>query len=404
MKVQRVERHQINKNNEFWKACDNLCFKSKNLYNYANYIIRQSFINNKEVPKYKDLTFDLKTSEPFKDLGSNSSQHTLKMICKSWKSFLVSVKDYSKNPNKYLGRPKLPRYKDKNGRHICVLTNWQSQIQEGYLYFAFTRLKPYNNMIKTNIKGKHMQTRIIPRGGNYVLEIVYETEVQEPIEESKNIASIDLGVNNFVTIANNIDAKSIIINGKGIKSYNKYWNKQMAKYKSLAKTNNNLHWTKRQERLTNKRNNKMDYYMHKASKEVINYCLGLGIDTIVVGLNKEWKQESNMHKSTNQTFVQIPYDKFISKLQYKCEDAGIKFITNNESYTSGTSFLDDELPIKENYNKSRRIVRGLFVSDKEIKINADLNGAYQIMKKVFPNAFANGIEGADLHPVMINLV
>jgi putative transposase len=404
MIVQRVEKHIITKCNPFFKACDDLCFKSKNVYNYANYIQRQLFISGQPILKYKDLTFDLKTSEPFKDLGSNSSQHTLKMLCRDWKSFLVAIKDYYKNPNKYLGKPKLPKYKDKNGRHICVLTNWQSQIQDGYLFFAFKPLKPFNNMIKTNINGKHMQTRIVPKGGNYVLEIVYETEVQEPKEESKNIASIDLGINNFVTIGNNIGAKSIIINGKGIKSYNKYWNKQMSKYKSLAKTNNNLHWTKRQERLTNKRNNKMDYYMHKASKEVINYCLGLGIDTIVVGLNKEWKQESNIHKSVNQTFVQIPYDNFINKLQYKCEDAGIKFITNNESYTSGTSFLDNELPVKENYNKARRIVRGLFKSNNGTLINSDLNGAYQIMKKVFPNAFANGIEGADLHPVMINLV
>jgi len=110
-----------------------------------------------------------------------------------------------------------------------------------------------------------------------------------------------------------------------------------------------------------------------------------------------------MHKSVNQTFVQIPYDKFISKLAYKCEDAGIKFITNEESYTSGTSFLDAEIPCKDNYNKSRRIYRGMFKSNNGTLINSDLNGAYQIMKKVFPNAFANGILGVDLHPVVINL-
>ena len=110
-----------------------------------------------------------------------------------------------------------------------------------------------------------------------------------------------------------------------------------------------------------------------------------------------------MFKSANQTFVQIPYDKFINKLQYKCEDAGIKFITHEEGYTSGTSFLDGEMPCKEFYNKSRRIVRGLFQSNNGTLINSDLNGAYQIMKKVFPNAFVNGILGVDLHPVVINL-
>jgi putative transposase len=136
---------------------------------------------------------------------------------------------------------------------------------------------------------------------------------------------------------------------------------------------------------------------------IIKLAKAYNIDTIVCGYNKEWKQESNMFKSANQTFVQIPYDKFINKLAYKCEDVGIKFIVNNESYTSGTSFLDNETSTKENYNKSRRIVRGLFKSNNGTLINSDLNGAYQIMKKVFPNAFANGILGVDLHPVVINL-
>ena len=122
------------------------------------------------------MTKMLKTTEVFKDIGSNSGQHTLKMLEKSWKSFFVSIKDYSKNPNKYLGKPKLPGYKNKDGRHICVLTNMQSQIKDGYLYFAFKPFKPYNNLIKTKIKGKHMQTRIIPKGGCYILEIVYQID------------------------------------------------------------------------------------------------------------------------------------------------------------------------------------------------------------------------------------
>lgn len=403
MKVTRTERHIIPKSNSLWKVCDELCFKSKNLYNYANYIIRQRFINNEGIPKYNDLTYQLKTSEPFKDLGSNSSQHVLKMLCKDWKSFMVGLKQYNKSSKGFLGRPKIPKYKSKNGRHICVLTNMQSQIKDGYLFFAFKPLKPYNNKIRTKINGKHMQTRIVPQGGCYVLEIVYEIEVPDTKEESHRIIGIDLGIDNFATISNNIGAKSIIINGKEIKSINTYYNKLISKYKSLAKTNNNLDITKRIRNITNKRNNKLDYMLHKASKEVINYCVGLDIDTIVIGQNKEWKQESNMHKTVNQTFVQIPYDSFINKLKYKAENIGIKVVLTDESYTSGTSFLDNELPVKENYNKKRRKYRGLFVSDEGTEINADLNGAYQIIKKVFPNAFANGIEGVDLHPVVINI-
>lgn len=405
MYVQRIEKHIINKNHTMWKICDELCFKAKNLYNYANYIIKQRFTNNEGIPKYNDLTFQLKHSEPFKDLGSNSAQHTLKMLCRDWKSFMVALKKFNKNPSGFLGRPHIPNYKKKDGRHICVLTNMQSQIKDGYLYFAFNYLKPFNNTIKTNIQGKHMQTRIIPKGSCYVLEIVYEIDVPDTKEESNSIASIDLGINNLITMGNNIGAKPIIINGKGIKSYNKYWNKQVAKYRVLAKTNNNLDWTKTLERLYQKRNNKMDYFMHKVSKEIVNYCVGLNIDTIVIGINKTWKQESKISKNINQTFIQIPYDILIHKITYKAENVGIKVITTEESYTSGTSFLDNELPIKENYNKSRRVKRGLFKSNEGRLINSDVNGAYQIMKKVFSNAF-DGYEilGLDLTPVVMSVI
>lgn len=377
--------------------------KQKNLYNYANYIMRQSFINKEGIIKYGDLTFQLKTSDPFKELGSNSSQHTLKMLCRDWKSFIVGLKDYTKNPTKYLGRPKLPKYKDKNGRHICVLTNWQSQIKDNYVYFAFNRLKPYNNLIKTNINGKHMQTRIIPKGNNYIFEIVYQIEVQEPKEFNNKICSIDLGVNNFATLTNNIGAKSIVINGKGIKSVNQYYNKVLSKYKSDLKKRHKKDWSNKLDRIQRKRDNKIEHFLHCASKSVVEYCKGLDITTIIIGLNKTWKQESSMHKTTNQNFISIPYDRFISKIKYKAENEGITVIVNEESYSSGTSFLDLEEPVKANYDKSRRVFRGLFVSNEGIKINSDVNGSYQIMRKVFPNVFNNGIEGADLHPIRVNV-
>lgn len=384
-----------------WEICDEYCLKSKNLYNYANYEIRKSFIEKGEFIKYNDMTKMLKTTEVFKDIGSNSGQHTLKMLEKSWKSFFVSIKDYSKNPSKYLGKPKLPGYKNKDGRHICVLTNMQSQIKDGYLYFAFKPFKPYNNLIKTKIKGKHMQTRIIPKGSCYILEIVYQIDDVKEKEFNSRIVSIDLGINNFVTMVNNIGLKPIVINGRGLKSINQYYNKQLSKYRSLAKTNNNLDWTKRLDKINMKRYNKVEYFMHCASRSIINYCIGMNISTVVIGLNKTWKQECKIGNTT-QKFVHIPYDNFISKLKYKCEENGIKLIITEESYTSGTSFIDNELPIKENYNKSRRKYRGMFISNKGIKINADVNGACQIMRKVFPNAFANGIEGVDFHPLVIN--
>ena len=385
-------------------VCDQLCFKSKNMYNYANYLIRQEFISTGKLPKITtDLDKQLQKSEPYIDLGSQASQRVLFQLNKDWKSFMEAIKDYSKNPSKYLGRPRMPKYKDKNGRNIVQLKNIQFRIENGYVYFSWNVLKPFNKLIKTNAKGKLQQLRIVPKGGCYVLEIVYEKENQPLNLDKSRIASIDLGLNNFITMVNNIGEKPIIVNGKGIKSYNQYWNKQMAKYKSISKTTNKLDWTNRLCRMTDKRNNKMDYFMHCASKFVVDSCLESNIGTIVIGKNKEWKQESNMRKTVNQHFVQLPYESFINKLKYKCEDYGIDLIETEESYTSGTSFLDNELPTKENYDKSRRKHRGLFISNKGVKINADVNAAYQIMKKVSPNAFANGVEGLDLIPLVINL-
>ena len=400
IKIQRIERHNICRGHPMWKDCDLLCLQAKNLYNYANYIQRHNFLDKKEIIKYKDFTYELKTHQPFKDIGSNSGQHVLKMLERNWKSFFVAIKDYSKYPDKYLGKPHIPKYLKKNGRYVCVLTNMQSQVKNGYLFFAFKRLKPYNNMFRTKIQGKHLQTRIVPKGNNYILEIVYEQEIIEPTNNNNRLASIDLGVNNLITLTNNIGVKPIIINGKKIKADNQYYNKQKAKLQSQLKKNTGKDWSNKLQKLTDKRYWKMEYNMHKISKYVIDWCVDNNIDTLIVGLNKTWKQDTQ-HK---QNFIYIPYDNLIHKITYKAENVGIKVVVTEEAYTSGTSFLDNELPIKENYNISRRITRGLFKSNTGKIINADVNGSLQIIKKVFSNAYANEIEGLDLTPSIVNLL
>lgn len=403
MKVNRVEQHQIHKTHPSWKLIDELCFKSKNLYNYANYLIRQEFINNNKWIQYNELFQLCKDSEPYKEIGSNVGQQTLKILDKNWKSFFVAIKDWSKNPSKYLGRPKLPRYKDKNGRNILGIDNIKFSIKDGYLRFSWQPLKSLNNIFKTNIHTKLIQARFIPKQSHYVMEIVYEMEVPNICLNPNRIISIDLGVNNFATIANNAGLQPFIINGKTIKSINQYYNKEKAKLQSDLKLKHNKDWSNRLQQLTDKRNNKVVDYIHNTSKYIVNWCVENNIDTVVIGKNKNWKQNSSMSKKVNQNFVSIPYDLFISKLKYKCINVGINLIEIEESYTSGTSFLDNELPIKENYDKSRRLYRGLFKSNNDYLINADLNGAYQIMKKVFPDVFTEGIEGVGLHPIRVSL-
>ncbi len=204
-------------------------------------------------------------------------------------------------------------------------------------------------------------------------------------------------------MVNNIGESFIVINGKGIKSYNQYWNKKVSNLRSIAKTVNGSDWTKQMQNLTNKRYFKMEYFMHCSSRWIVNYCVEHNIGTLVIGKNDGWKQKSDMPKIINQSFTQIPYENFIQKLEYKCVETDIVLVKTEEAYTSGTSFLDDELPIKENYNKSRRVYRGLFKSNNGEYINADVNGAFQIMRKVFSNVKADEIVGAYSHPVIINL-
>jgi putative transposase len=248
-----------------------------------------------------------------------------------------------------------------------------------------------------------MQCRFVPNGSNYIMEIVYEIEVPEQPTESKSIASIDLGIDNFATITNNIGLQPIAIKGNVIKSYNQYYNKYKAEIQSELMLKNGKHWSNKLDQFTTKRNNKIKDWMHKASKFIVNWCIHNSVDTLVCGYNKEWKQESDIGKKNNQKFVAIPYFLFVNQLEYKCQNVGINFITTEESYTSGTDFLGGEIPCKQNYDKSRRITRGLFKSVDKI-VNADVNGSYQIMMKVFPNAFnVNGVEGVGCHPLSMKI-
>ena len=387
---------------------DEYAFKVKNLYNYTNFIIREEFIRTSKndsvkttIPREYDLSKILSKEDVYSNLMAKTSQQTIKLLYKNWKSFFASIKDYPKNKHKYKGRPKLPKYKHKtNGRCVIIFTNQQCKLKDGIIKFP----QKFNSWeLKTTVKGNLNQVRIIPSNNQYVVEVVYTVTEKEKLKDNGRYLGLDLGIDNFATVGNNVGAKPIILNGKSLKSINQYYNKKVSYYKSKAKKFNGLDITNRILRITNKRNNKITDFMHKYSRVVINEAIKLNCNTIVVGNNKDWKQEINLGKVTNQNFVSLPFSRFISMLEYKCKLDGINFVTTEESYTSGTSLLDDELPIKTNYNKSRRVKRGLFKSNTGKLINSDVNGAYQIIKKVFPNAFADGIEGVVLHPVRLNL-
>lgn len=402
--VKRVERHIIKPKNKYYLMLDEMCFASKNLYNFANYQIRQQFCKDGAYISYNKMDKLLKESDKCFDYRSmpsaQSAQQCLKMLDKNWKSFFVSIKDYAKHKDKYKGRPRIPGYLPKNGRNILIFTNQICKKKDGFIHFPKT-LQGFTLKTKAEFI---QQVRVLPRHKYLILEVIYQVEIPEIKQDEGRYLGIDIGLDNFATIVNTFGKKPIVINGKGLKSVNKYFNKQISYYRSIAKQMNQLDYTNRMNQLTLKRNNRVSDFIHKASRFTVQYALENNVSVIVIGNNKDWKRESPMSKKVNQSFVGLPHQTYINQVVYKAEQEGIPVILTEESYTSGTSFLDGESPEQCFYDKTRRKFRGLFVSNNGVKINADVNGAYQIIKKVFPNVFFNGIEGVGLHPFRVNVV
>ena len=408
MIVQRVEKHIIKPSNIHYAMLDKFCFQSKNLYNHANYIMRHEFIKNRKAVPYGDLDKILKADGEYPDYRAmptaQSAQQTLRLLEKNWKSFFKSIKGWTKNKDKYTGKPKLPKYKKKNSRDILILTNQNAKLKDGVLKFP-KKFGGFELKLKCCEKDNFQefnQVRFIPKQNHIVAEVVYSISICGIKPDNQRYCSIDIGIDNLAAVTTDTGCRAYIINGKGLKSVNKYYNKQVSHYRGIAERMNDKDITKRIGTITEKRNRKIDDYMHKASRKIVDFCKDKDIHTIVIGYNKDWKRDSKLSKNINQSFGGIPTQRLIGMIQYKAQEAGINVILTEESYTSGTSFLDGEEPVKKNYNQSRRVHRGLFVSENGTKINADINASYQILKKVFPAAYADGIEGVVLHPFRVN--
>ena len=411
MIIQQVEKHVIKKSHPYYSMFCEYTHLAKNLYNHANYLVRKEFTETGNWLRYQDLDKLLKQDTDYPDYRNmpvaQSAQQTLQLLDSNWKAFFRSIKNWSKNKDKYPGKPNLPKYKPKDGRMVFILTNQQLRLRGDLLHFpksfnGFT-IKPrcvtLSNFEKIN------QIRIVPRNQIFCVEIVYSMVIDDTLlPDNGRYMSIDLGLDNLATVVTNTGLQPILVNGKGLKASNQYYNKQKAYYQCIAKRMNDKFYTNRLYRLTQKRNFKIEDSLHKISRFIVTSALDNEIHTIVIGNNKEWKQSISLGSRTNQSFVSIPHKKLVDKIIYKARNVGINVILTEESYTSGTSFLDGELPQKEFYNKDRRIHRGLFVSNNDVHINADVNASYQIMKKVFPNVFADGIEGAVLHPVRVDII
>lgn len=397
--MQRVERHiQVRS-----KVLFDLCFKSKNLYNYVNYILRQSWIKEHKIPREYDITKQLSEENQidYRELPTQSAQQAIKLLYKNWKSFFKSIKEYSKNPSKFKGRPKLPKYKDKTkGQNVVAFTNQNCRIKEGFIYFAKDNLAP----LQTNIKQEQLrQVRIIPNASCYVIEVVYERE-KEVCEtlDNKLYLGIDLGVNNLATLVSNSDKiRPLLLNGKILKSINQYYNKKKSVLMSYIGDNGT---SNRIKKLQLRRDNLIDNYLHHTSRFIINYCIENKIGNIVIGKNAGWKDSVNLGKVNNQKFVYVPYEKLIQQIEYKAEEVGITVTKVGENHTSKCDSLGlEEVRHQEKY-KGRRTFRGLFRSSVKRLINADVNGSLNILRKVIGDSFVKKIanRGLVFNPLMVN--
>ena len=398
-----VEQHIIKSNNILYKELDNLCFLSKNLYNQALYRIRQQFFNDKTFKNYNEVNKELhdENQVDYRALPANTSQETLKLVNQNYSSFFKSLQ-------KGIKSTRIPGYLDKTkGRQIVVYNHMT--LPSNLLEKGIIKLPKTNIQFKTKQKNIR-QVRIVPKNNYIVLEVVYEATIKELLKDNKRYMSIDLGIDNLASCSSNV-TKSFIINGKPVKSINQYYNKKKSKLQTELKIKQNKNTSKQIQNLTLKRNNKIKDYFHKASRYIVNQLVNQSINTLIIGKNDGWKQETNIGKKNNQNFVNIPHQMFINQLKYKCQLEGINVIEQEESYTSKVSFFDNDfIPVygqnDELFKSSgKRIKRGLYKTSNGLVVNADINGSLNIMRKylneVCDDLISPANRGLVMNPVKI---
>lgn len=386
--MQLTERHLIKPNHKLYQTLDDLTFKVKNLYNHGLYLYRQSYFAHKKDPKmpilsWMDIDRNLRQEghDDIRNLPSKVASAVLRNLGEALSSYwkLVNLKRNGALAQK----PKLPRYLHKtNGRYPL-----------SFNYQTFRRVRGSNKELILCPKGLHIpiptrvddpkQVRITPNHGHFIIEVVYE--VEEPVSNTASqYAGIDLGVDNFATVTFSTKNQPLIIKGLELKSINQGYNRLITKAQLLLpdsqKTSKHIHrlWSRRSWILNSK--------IHQMTAFLTELFDEMNIETVFIGKNKNWKQKLPLGKIVNQRFAHLPYETFIDQLRYKCRLRGIVVITQEESYTSKASFLDnDDIPIYGEAEKptfsGQRIKRGLYRTNDGRLINADVNGSYNIMRK-----------------------
>lgn len=371
-----------------------MCALSKNVYNESLYNIRQHYFAEGTYLRYEANYPLMKTSENYKKLGANVAQQSMRFADYAFKSFFGLLK-LAKSGKYESWKIRMPHYLPKDG--LCKMCFTQASISDGKFRVPTSKemRSKYDEKILIDIppylrNKKINQIHIIPRYKGKFFEVVYMFEDQEiestHLDKSKALG-IDLGINNIATCVTN-EGKSFIVDGKKLKSINQWYNKELARLSSIKDKQHIKSYTNKQYLITKKRNNRIQDYMYCSAKKIVTYCLQNDIGTIVVGYNDGFQKNTNLGKVNNQKFVMIPYGQLKSRIEYLCNIYGINFIQQEESYTSKASFFDnDEMPKwnpqnpKQGNFSGTRISRGQYKTSTGYTLNADVNGALNILRK-----------------------
>ena len=431
-----VQSVQVNREDELYAYCDTVTHLTNNLENATLFRIRQCMTavtkqpsdrtdnENEVLDELKQLTALGKYQMPeekkwmlsyelldalykltdnpdyfAEGLPRQTAQNAVKTMTRNMKAFFKAIKAYSKDPTKFTGRPKLPGYHHSGGNCTALLSNQDCVVKDGAVKLPLTGVKCRIGAVD----GKLKQATITPYHDVFILRFTFETKEEPPVpvEHPVRIVSLDLGVDNLAAMTNNIGEACLLFKGGIVKSDNQLYNRQIARIMSQQTkgTSDKFVPTEEYHRITLKRNHRIDDFFHKTAKRIMMWCLEYEIDTIIIGHNDQWKQESDMGSINNQNFVQIPFNDLILNLCYLAERYGINVIQHEESYTSKASFLDrDELPVYQTENQTvyqfsgTRYSRGMYHSKDGTEINADLNGSANIGRKAIPDMYQTGKE------------
>lgn len=366
-----------------------------------------------------DAIFKINKNPVYTRMNSQVNQNAIRRAVKAWKGYFKAVKDYGRHPEKYTAKPNIPGYK-KNTEYTAWFTNQVAKLKEedGKCYIQFVNNPDRFNIGNTAVYKdlKYVKTEIKPMYGKYCVLITFDDKIKEVKvpQRPKRILGLDPGVNNFLGVANNFGGTPFVMNGRAIKSANQRFNKKRAKLMSAltkgSDSKTSVKYSRQLNTLSQKRESFLRDYFYKCAWYICRYAEAADVDVIVMGHNDGQKQEINLGNVVNQNFVSIPYTKFIDALKTVAAKCEIAVVVREESYTSQASLLDmDDIPTyKKGDNKKytfsgERIHRGLYQSKNGTVLNADINGAANILRKEYPDAFDEVKDFAYLYATTISV-